>query len=119
MWRRRSASLVCGGVMIAVLVGALNSNIEASTALSDAQKQAIVSTLDTDVEVSVVTDAQARTVAEENGAAPASADEIVAINGDARNDALTAAMLVLALAAACSGSCSRCGFPRPRTGSEP
>ena len=75
-------------------------------------------TLDTDVEVSVVTDAQAQTVAEDNGAAPAAVTEIVAINGEARNDALTAAILVLVLSAVL-GLVVTLRIPAPRTGSEP
>ena len=109
---------LCAGVMIAVLVAGLNSNIEASAALSAAQKQAIVGTLDNDVEVSVVTDATARSVAEENGAAPAVVDEIVAINGDARNDALSTAMFVLVVLALL-GLLATVRIPAPRTGSEP
>ena len=88
-----------GAVMIAVLVASLNSRINASSALDPAQKQAIVQKLDKNVEVSVVTDAQARAAAQKNGVEQAAIGEVVKINGSSRVKALTVAALVVAVLA--------------------
>ena len=45
--------------------------------------------LDQDVEVSIVTDARARTVAQNNGVEQAAVGEVVKINGKSRDTALT------------------------------
>lgn len=107
-----------GAVMIAVLVASLNSKIDTSSALNSAQKQAIVQKLDKNVEVSVVTDAQAKNAAQNNAVEQAAIGEVVKINGDSRVKALTVAMLVVA-ALALIAFLFTLLIPAPATGSEP
>lgn len=107
-----------GAVMIAVLVASLNSKVNASSAIDSAQKQAIVQKLDKNVEVSVVTDAQAKSVAQKHGVDQAAIGEVVRINGDSRVKALTVAALVVALLALIALVFTLL-IPAPATGSEP
>jgi MFS family permease len=109
---------IAGAVMIAVLVASLNSKVNASPSLSASQKQAIVTKLDKDVEVSIVPDTRAKTVAQTNGVDQAAVGEVVKINGSSRDSALAWAILIVAL-------CALIAFlftlriPAPATGSEP
>ena len=109
---------IAGAVMIAVLVASLNSKVNASPALSASQKQAIVTKLDKDVQVSIVPDARAKTVAQNNGVDQAAVGEVVKINGKSRDSALAWAILIVALFALVAFLFTL-RIPAPASGSEP
>jgi hypothetical protein len=90
---------LAGAVLAGVLIASFTAAAQASPVLSPEQKQQVDEVAEAGVQATAISDAQVEAALEQQGATPAVIEEMVRLYGIAREAALTAAMLVLAISA--------------------
>ncbi|MDF5751811.1 MFS transporter [Spongiactinospora sp. TRM90649] len=88
---------LAGALMTAVLLWTFTAGVDASGVFPPAQKSAIISTVETGVQVTAVSDEQLQAALAHRGLSSQAEAEIVRINAEARERALEAAVLGMAV----------------------